>query len=283
MINFIKNTYKNIEWILVIDSNKPWKNIWILALTHGDETVWLDVFKYLINDFDLENKIISGKIFLICVNLKAYEENKRFCDINMNRISNKPKNTNSYESNRFEELKEVFEEIDIVLDLHSVSKSDDIIWIIDEKTIKIAKEFIDAEFILVDYMSKTWALIWEFCRNNKLWFWLECGNHTSLEARTNWVRNTLNFLSYFNAIDLKIKKSLNLKNILAFDSEISVKNSDFRFEKDYVSFCKIAQNETYAFENQEYLKNETWENLYIWLVSKYPKVWDGAWFLFREI
>ena len=34
------------------------------------------------------------------------------------------------------------------------------------------------------------------------------------------------------------------------------KLSDFRFEKDYVSFCKIAQNETYAFENQEYLKNE---------------------------
>ena len=51
MINFIKNTYKNIEWIVVIDSKNPWKNIWILALTHGDETVWLDVFKYLIDDF----------------------------------------------------------------------------------------------------------------------------------------------------------------------------------------------------------------------------------------
>ena len=77
--------------------------------------------------------------------------------------------------------------------------------------------------------------------------------------------------------------SLNLKNILAFDSEISVKNSDFRFEKVYVSFFKIAQNETYGYENQKYLKNETQEDLYIWLVSKYPKVWDGAGFLFREV
>ncbi len=283
MINFIKNTYKNIEWITVIDSNKSGKNIWILALTHWDERVWLDVFKYLIEDFLIENKIISWKIFLIYVNLKASKENKRFCDENMNRISNKPKNTESYESNRFEELKKIFQEIDIVLDLHSVSKSDDIIWIIDERSLDFAKKFMDTQYFLVDDMSKTWALIWEFCRNNKLWFWLECWNHISKEARINGIRNTLNFLSYFKIIDFEIKKSLNLKNILAFYTEISVKNSDFRFSQDYVSFCKIAQNNIYAFEKQKALKNETWENLYIWLVSKYPKVWDGAGFLFREI
>ena len=67
----------------------------------------------------------------------------------------------------------------------------------------------------------------------------------------------------FKAIDFEIKKSLNLKNILAFYKEISVKNNDFRFSQDYVSFCKIAKNETYAFENQKYLKNENQDNLYI--------------------
>ena len=62
-------------------------------------------------DFNLENKIISGKIFLICVNLKAYKENKRFCDENMNRISKNELNIKSKESKRFYELKKIFEEI----------------------------------------------------------------------------------------------------------------------------------------------------------------------------
>jgi hypothetical protein len=40
----------------------------------------------------------------------------------MNRISNKEFKMKSYEHKRFEELKQVFDEIDIAIDLHSVSK-----------------------------------------------------------------------------------------------------------------------------------------------------------------
>jgi hypothetical protein len=67
----------------------------------------------------------------------------------MNRIYKK-ENISGYESQRFNELKVIFDELDSALDIHSVAKGNDIIGITDKKYYKEMKKIFNTETILVD-------------------------------------------------------------------------------------------------------------------------------------
>lgn len=291
MNNFLNNTYKNISWITIIDSQKPWKNIWIIAITHWNETVWLDIFNYLINDFNIQEKLKSWKLYLIANNIKAYQKyieyweinSYRFIDDNMNRISNKEFKKWSYEFERFEELKPVFDELDTVIDLHSVPIWNDLIWLTDKKYLQTSKHFFDVETILVDDMKKTWAVIWKFIRQWKEVYWIECGNHIDKSWFKNWLKNVLNFLSFYWCIDFDILKENKKTDIFEFLQEINVKTDKFEFIKDFKWFTKVKNNEIFAVDWDCELKNNIWNSVYLWIPMKKPKKWDWAWFLFRKL
>lgn len=289
--NFLENTYKNIPWITLIDSWKPWKNIWIIAITHWNEPVGLDIFHYLVKDFNILKNLNSWKIYLIANNIKAYQKyfeswdiNKyRFIDDNMNRISNQEFKQGSYEFERFEELKSIFKEIDIALDIHSVSKWNDVIGLSDTKYLKNAREFFDVETLLVDDMWKTWAVIWEFLRESKEAYGIECGNHIDESWYQNWLRNILNFLHFFWCIEKSIEKTYFIPPIFQFIQEIPVKTDNFKFLRNFSWFTQLWENEVYALDYQEKLQNIFWSQIYLGLPAKLPKKWDGAWFLFRKL
>lgn len=291
MNKFIENKYKNIPWITIINSWKEWKNIWLIAVTHWNEPVWIQIFDYLVNDFKIDEKIKTWKIYLIANNIKAYKKylqiwdinSYRFIDDNMNRISNKEYKKWSYEFKRFEELKPIFNEIDICIDIHSVSKWNDLIWLTDEKYINEAKDFFDVETILVDDMWKTWAVIWEFIRNNKKAYGIECGNHIDKTWFKNWIRNIKNFLIYYWFINWNIIKSYNDTQTYQFIKEIRVNTNKFRYLKDFKWFTKIKNNEVFAIDENIKIQHNLWDDIYIWIVAKNPKKWDGAWFLFKKI
>lgn len=67
----------------------------------------------------------------------------------MNRIWNDSYIEDSYEYRRREELKPILLECDIIIDIHSVSRGEDILGIADEKSLEMAKKFMDVERILV--------------------------------------------------------------------------------------------------------------------------------------
>ena len=270
-----------VEWVKTIDSWKEWKNIAIFACNHWDEKVGLEVFSYLEKQFWLKNKLKIWKVYLIKVNIEACEKNKRFIDDNMNRIWNKEFKKWSYEFRRGEELKSILDDIDIAIDLHSVSKWNDVIWITDIKYLDISKKFLDVETILVDDVWKTWALIWYLIRKWKVAFWLECWNHNSENAYLNWVRNVLNFLIYYWFIDWKIKKEYSDILCLRFYKEIYPKTEKFRFSKDYSWFTKLWKWEIYAYDQD--VKYFEKKEVYIWLVAKNPELNDGCWFIFNKI
>lgn len=278
---FLKNTYKNVSWITVFDSWKDWKNIWIIAITHGNEPVWIEIFDFLVNHFKISKKIKKWKIFLIANNISAYHKNVRFIDDNMNRISNQKFKNNSIEFSRFEELKPIFDEIDIVLDLHSVPIWDDVIWLSDVKFLKNAKNFFNVENILIDDMGQTWAIIGYFLRNNKEWYWLECGNHISSSWFEKWKENVLNFLKFFDFID-DIDLKIFYKNIFKFREEIIVKSDNFKFLKNFSWFTELLENEIFAFDNWE-VKNNLWKNIFLAIPMKNPKEWTWAGFLVEKI
>lgn len=291
MNNFIENKYKEIKWITVIDSWKKWKNIWIFALTHWNEPVWIDVLNYLVNDFEITKKIKIWKLFLIVINIKAYSNylknndinQNRFIDDNMNRISNKEFNKKSYEFNRLKELRQIFWEIDIAIDLHSVSKWNDIIWITDKKYLEKSQEIFDVENILIENIWETWAVIWDFIRDNKESYWIECWNHLWKDALNNWINNVLNLLKIKWLIDWSTTKNIKFENILKFKEEIFPKTSDFKFIKDYYWFTKIEKNKPYAIDSWKEIINKIGENIFLWLVLDKPIVWDWAWFLFEKL
>jgi succinylglutamate desuccinylase len=112
----------------------PGPTIAIVALTHGNEPVGLSIFESLIQTGILDG-IQSGKIMLVCSNIQAHEvylkQNDplkfRFIDHDMNRIWNDDFIENSNEYNRREELKIILSQADIILDIHSVSKGDDVL------------------------------------------------------------------------------------------------------------------------------------------------------------
>lgn len=61
-------------------------------------------------------------MYLIQVNLEAQQQNKRFVDVNMNRIIGKDENKQTYEYKRFQQLLPYLYEMDIVLDIHSTTQ-----------------------------------------------------------------------------------------------------------------------------------------------------------------
>lgn len=280
MAKYLTNKYKNISWITIFDSQKPGKNIWILAINHWDEKVWLEVFKYLENEFDIWKNLEFWKIFFIALNLKAYEKNTRFVDENMNRISKNPINKNSYESKRLFELKEIFDEIDIFIDLHSVSIWDEKMIIIDENDIELSKKIFDWKYFLIDKISTTWALIWDFIRQWKKGFWIECWNHNSKDAFESGVKNTLNLLSFYKNINWKIIKEQNENIYLNFWEEIFAKWENFRFTKEINWFEIVKKWEIYAQDDDKIYKNNFDFDIYLWLISKKISKNDWCWFIF---
>ncbi len=278
---FLENNYKWVDWITVIDSWKPWKNIWIIAITHWNEIVWLEVFYKLLKDFDIKNKLKSWKIYFISANIESYKKWLRFIDDDLNRISDKQSLDNSYEFSRFKELTNILDELDYVIDLHSVSKWDLNIWICDEYLIDESLNFFDIKTILYDDLSNSWALISYLIRKNKKAFWIECWNHNSKDSFIVWYNNVLNFLSYYWFIDFWIKTSSEIDKY-KFIYEIYPKSDNFKFLDDYNWFIKIKKWEAYAIDNDYNYINNYWFDVYIWLCSKNIKYWESAWFLFKK-
>lgn len=290
--NFLNNTYKWVSWITVIDSNKPGKNIAICAITHWNEPVWIDIFNYLMETYEISKKLKKWKIFLIAVNLQAYNSYQsdkdiskhRFIDFDMNRISNKKWLEKCYEFYRLQELKSIFSEIDVAIDLHSVPKGDDVIWLTDEKFLDSAKVFFDVENILVDNMGNTWALIWELIRNGKEAYGLECWNHLWENAMINGINNIMNFLQYFWSIEkFKYTSIFKRENIFQFFKEVVPETENFEYAQDFLWFTHISNNSYYAKDWDLEVINSDWENIYLWIVAKYFKKWVTAWFLFKKL
>ncbi len=275
------SSYKNILWVELIDSWKNWPNVGIFAVNHWNEKVWLDVFEYLKKDNFLKKRLKTWKVFLIAVNLLARGKNVRFVDDNMNRIWNKPFKGWSYEFIRMQELKPVLDELDIAIDLHSVSKWNVVYWIWDKKFIKDIKAFMDVPVVLLDNMSKTWALIWYLIRRWKIAFGLECGNHNQNDAYKIGLQNVLNLLVYYGLVDWNINLKNKDKKFFEFLEEIYPQSENFKFVKDFEGFLFVKKWQVYAIdEDKKYIAPQ---DCYVGLPCKKPNPKDWCGFLFRRV
>lgn len=98
------------------------KTLLILGAIHGNETCGTYAIHQLMKDIEGgELTLDKGTLILVPIcNPKAYEQNKRYIDVNLNRVIGHHDNPTAYEHYLGAEIATLIDQADYVLDLHSV-------------------------------------------------------------------------------------------------------------------------------------------------------------------
>ena len=140
--------------ILKIKSTKKWPTCTLIACTHWDELIWYYIFEYLVNNFDIQNKILQWNLNLVIWNLKAMQGKKRFIDIDFNRIWNfKEEFKKTYEYKRAKQIKNIIANSDYVFDLHSATNPSPFFLIPEGKIDNNLLKWFDIDFIVKDILD----------------------------------------------------------------------------------------------------------------------------------
>lgn len=278
MDKFLENTYKWVLWVTEINSWIEWKTVWILSITHGNETSWLKAFDALST---LELK--EGRMLLICVNIEAYKNWTRMIDIDMNRVRSS-KYIEGYELSRYKELSPILKELDYVLDLHSVSIWDDKMVICDKTNIELASKLFDMPYFLECDMEESSAIIWDVFSDWWIWFWIECWNHNSPDWEKIATEAALSLIEYAQLIEEHKNEKVAIdKKYFSFHEEIIPLEEGFMYYRDFNHFEEIRPWEIYATSWKIYHINKEKFSVYIWMMSSNIEVWTSAGFLFKEL
>jgi len=134
---------------IVLDSGKVGPRVVILCSVHGNEPCGVEALKKLLPTLNLE----KGTLTCILANPKAYAQNVRFTEANLNRVFSQEENLTdeekkSYEYERSKYLSKFLKASDYLLDLHSVTDTDCQPFVIcSANSFDIAKQ-IDTNIIL---------------------------------------------------------------------------------------------------------------------------------------
>lgn len=115
-----------IDYVTRIDSGRPGPNVWINAITHGNETCGAIALDHL---FRHEVRPTRGVLTLSFANIAAYRNTSaqwplgtRFLDEDLNRVWGRLDVTpTSYEQGRARELRPLADSADVLLDLHAMT------------------------------------------------------------------------------------------------------------------------------------------------------------------
>lgn len=277
---------KDIEGIWRhIDSWNPWKTVGILSLTHGNEPAWLQAQKERINQW-YADLVVSGQIYLIQVNLKAHKQNKRFVDVNMNRIVWQEGFVDTYEYGRLQKLLPYIDGMDLVLDIHSTTQEKhNLMGICHTKDVDIAEEVLGTERILVDdNFDHQWSVISLVTRRGGVGFGIECGSHHSPDTYHNALANIHRFLAHARCYGTEVEyTNATSKTVFRFYEEIFPMSKNFMYAKNYSNFDSIAPWEIYAYDGDTTYSNTTSKELFIGLMGNEVIVGDGICFLFTKV
>ena len=241
----------------VFDSGRPGCRCLILGAVHGNETAGTLAQHEIINRIQSGSlKLKSGKItFIPVVNESARRQDRRFVDVNLNRvICFHPSPQNNEEKIANELIKEIAD-CDVMLDLHSTHcPKDKAFAFIDYPT---ADNLRLLSVIPVNEALAGWPAIYEknksidnFCTEKyartcgKTGLTVECGYHKSPQAVAVAKNSIINVLAYFDNLDLP-KPATTAPRITTLDS-FAVKTCAGHFCRDYKHLDSVAKGEVIA-------------------------------------
>ncbi len=287
ILNFFKNKNNvSLPYAIKIDSEKEGKNILISVSRHGNEPVG-SVYAYeFINDFwNNKIKLKSGSITFVLANPEAFKRNVRYIDSDRDYLpENELDLKNNNEHIRATEIKRYLIEnkndIDLAIDVHSVSIGDTQIYIASnerENMKKILEEtsiiemlfFFNNDLINASFLS-------ECTRQNIDSVAMECGNHTSDNAIKIARKQVGIILDKYGIVDLKeevkIKDKKELQIYETVGKVLCGPNFKWLIENPKTDF-KLKEGQKYAIDDKNGVQKAKEECLLV-MPTKKPKDTD---------
>jgi predicted deacylase len=220
-------------------SEKSGLNLLVFGAIHGDEICGpkaIEQVMTLLNQQEI--KLISGQItFVPICNPRAYAENKRFIEENLNRVFKPTQNPRTYESTLANELCQLVDRADVLFDIHSFRAAGPTNVFLDFPTEQNRKhvEALDFEYALVG-----WPKLYEqnpyldsydttqYANSvGKQGILIECGQHSDPEAivvAKETILKTLEHLEMIVPREEAPKKKNRLRSIRM--TQLELKNED---------------------------------------------------------
>lgn len=238
--------------VFEFDSGKVGEHLIVLGAIHGDEICGTKAIREVISDIEKSHLVIEkGKVTFIPVcNPKAYEQNLRYIDRNLNRYLFPKTELSDYEDSLTNQLCPYLETADVLLDLHSYQVGGAAFIFIDRPE---GREFEYAKALGAKYIVYGWSDSYgrlseddkkkgmgttEYLRQNGgFGVTMECGQHLDPISPVNAKNAIHNAINYLNIAQLS---SLN-----AFPEEDPVlirilkpvmKSKEGKFTKDWKNF-----------------------------------------------
>lgn len=225
---------ENKNWVKIIDSGNPWKTLWIIALTHWNEPIWVKIFDWLLNKIKISEQIAYWRIVLIIWNYQAAFQDKRFIDNDFNRVWEDDYNE-CVETKRRDEIKKWVEMCDVVIDLHSTSNPSEIMVIPlsqNNETYKLCNK-LESNYILKNIADKTKGIslteYHSYLDKANISIAIECWEHWSKqydEITKENIKRVINNTLKLNLFTKEINKKPEIYNLFQV---IKAKSTELRY------------------------------------------------------
>lgn len=272
---------------IVFDSFIDWPKLLILWCIHWNEICSIKAIEKVIKLFENKEFILKNwKVTFIPIsNPKAFEENKRYIDINLNRIIKKHKSPVLYEEFLANYITDFIDKNDILLDIHSSHSDDEEFVFLDYNT---KDNTLLSKACGIKNIIKWWPEIYEntqasdTCKyandTKKLWVLIECWNHYKKESENVAYNTIINILSYFQMIDKKIY-FLEKYNFVTVKKFI-IKEKSWNLYKKFNNLDFLKLGDIIAlYDDWSFIKAE--KDCYIILPFFEANIWD-EWFYIWE-
>jgi succinylglutamate desuccinylase len=242
-----------VDYVHTFDSKAAGPHVMVSAIAHGNELCGAIVL-----DFLLKNDIrpVAGKLSFGFMNVAAYQRfdpsdpgASRFVDEDFNRLWSREVldgSRNSTELGRAREVRPVIEQVDFLLDLHSMQHPTVPLLLCGPKVkgLRLARAVGAPMHIVVDAghsagvrMRDYGGFIDDSSHKNSLL--VECGQHWSASSADVAKDVTLRFLGSFETLDPKfIDQHLErapppMQHVIKVTAPVTIETDEFRFVDDY--------------------------------------------------
>ena len=238
-------------------STQKGTDILILGAVHGNETAGRDAQLAIIKDLQEQRlSIIKGTVtFIPVVNEAANKLDRRFVDINLNRVVCFHNNPQKKKEKIANELIKYINSCDVMLDLHSTHCPDDVEFAFIDHPSEQNKELLS--LMPVKTALAGWPQIYadnpqisNFCTeeyaftHNKTGITLECGYHKSSHAIEIAQKAILNVLAHYGCIAINTP-TCQLPQIISLKNYITKTNSG-RLSRNFKHLDPVKSGEVLA-------------------------------------
>ena len=263
-----------------IKSNTKGPVITIMGGIHGDEFCGYKAVEYFMKNINTINK---GTLNLVVANQLAIKQNKRAVNYNMNRIfrDKLPEQIKAtYEYKRSLRIKEILDQSDILIDLHSSVEGSQPFVICEENGLELASS-VNVKNILTNIDAFHPGSTDGYMNNrSKIGICIECGYKRDPESTNFAVSAVESILVKLGMVDLDLKMKKYKQDVFRSEYIYMAKSNEFTIPKKYTDFDIINAGDIVAMDGDTPVKFK--KNYHILFANQKAKMDDEAFLLVEK-